>query len=145
MAGSNLTYTLTVTNAGPSPASDRGSVPETVPGNHGEAPRRRVDHPRGPCTVCPDRPTGANLPEVVRPHERAPDPALGGSPDHELECLLRQAANALLPLHLGTWARERGDEVSYVSYPPRSGGTTPLPGPVAWMPAPHSRILWSMR
>lgn len=54
-----------------------------------------------------------------------------------------QAANALLPLHLGQWAREAGDEPSYVAHPPRSlGGAAPsalqtvqqdLPGPVTWI------------
>lgn len=56
-----------------------------------------------------------------------------------------QAANALLPLHLGTWARESGDQVSYLAYPPRAIGEASadalqrvadtLPGPVAWVPA----------
>lgn len=55
-----------------------------------------------------------------------------------------QAANALLPLHLGRWAQEAGDTVSYVAYPPRAvGRPTPdalreasdgLPGPVTWLP-----------
>ncbi len=55
-----------------------------------------------------------------------------------------QAANALLPVHLGTWARESGDDVSYLAYPPRAAGTASaealqelarsLPGPVAWVP-----------
>ena len=31
-----------------------------------------------------------------------------------------QAANALLPYHLGCWARDAGDEVSYVAHPPRA-------------------------
>ncbi len=50
-----------------------------------------------------------------------------------------QAANALLPYHLGCWARDRGDEVSFVAHPPR-GDThgpmraTELPGEVAWVP-----------
>ncbi len=54
-----------------------------------------------------------------------------------------QAANALLPWHLGTWARERGDDVSYIAYPPRAlaaGGDAAdqsgaLPGPARWVPA----------
>jgi glycosyltransferase involved in cell wall biosynthesis len=45
-----------------------------------------------------------------------------------------QAANALLPLQLGTWAHERGDEVEYVAHPPRTGGSAQLPGPVEWIP-----------
>lgn len=53
-----------------------------------------------------------------------------------------QAANALLPFHLGEWARARGDEVSYVAHPPRAAGPTPAilpeqPGPVTWV-APRS-------
>jgi glycosyltransferase involved in cell wall biosynthesis len=58
-----------------------------------------------------------------------------------------QAANALLPLHLGQWARQAGDEPSYVAHPPRAlGGAAEsalrvveqeLPGPVAWI-APRS-------
>lgn len=53
-----------------------------------------------------------------------------------------QAANALLPLHLGQWARDAGDAVSYVAHPPRSlGGAAgglaeverTLPGPVTWI------------
>ncbi len=51
-----------------------------------------------------------------------------------------QAANALLPFHLGQWARARGDEVVYLAHPPRTtGGTAPpsgdLPGHVTWVPA----------
>ncbi len=45
-----------------------------------------------------------------------------------------QAANALLPFHLGTWARERGEEVVYVAHPPRAAGSSQLPGPVTWAP-----------
>jgi len=44
-----------------------------------------------------------------------------------------QAANALLPLQLGMWAREQGDEVEYVAHAARAGGRAPLPGPVAWI------------
>lgn len=49
-----------------------------------------------------------------------------------------QAANALLPYHLGCWARDRGDEVTFVTHPPRSGGSLEqagegLPGPVVWI------------
>ena len=44
-----------------------------------------------------------------------------------------QAANALLPWQLGIWSREQGDEVEYVAHAPRAGGTSPLPGPVAWV------------
>jgi glycosyltransferase involved in cell wall biosynthesis len=44
-----------------------------------------------------------------------------------------QAANALLPCHLGEWAKARGDEVEYAAHPPRASGTIPLPGPVTWI------------
>ena len=54
-----------------------------------------------------------------------------------------QAANALLPLHLGQWAAEAGDSPFYVAHPPRSLSGTPaaalrqvereLPGPVTWV------------
>lgn len=45
-----------------------------------------------------------------------------------------QAANALLPWQLGTWSRERGDEVEYLAHPPKAGGATDLPGPATWIP-----------
>jgi glycosyltransferase involved in cell wall biosynthesis len=52
-----------------------------------------------------------------------------------------QGASALLPVHLGVWAREAGDTPSYVSHPPRmigpSDGSQPageLPGTVVWIP-----------
>ncbi|MBK5296513.1 MAG: glycosyltransferase family 4 protein [Vicinamibacteria bacterium] len=49
-----------------------------------------------------------------------------------------QAANALLPYHLGCWARDRGDHVSFVAHPPRAShdqawATGQLPGPVVWI------------
>lgn len=60
-----------------------------------------------------------------------------------------QAANALLPFHLGRWARDRGDEVSYVAHPPRalerrdsagpSRAAVDLPGPVVWVPPRQTR------
>ena len=51
-----------------------------------------------------------------------------------------QAANALLPYHLGCWARDRGDEVTFVAHPPRSSAdlawaASQLPGQVVWIPA----------
>ena len=49
--------------------------------------------------------TGATLPRGRSPPERAQDPALGGSPDHEQECLLRQAAIALLAVPVSRAAR----------------------------------------
>jgi len=45
-----------------------------------------------------------------------------------------QAANALLPFHLGTWAREAGDHAVYLAHPPRTGGEAELPGDVVWVP-----------
>ena len=50
-----------------------------------------------------------------------------------------QAANALLPFHLGCWARDAGDEVSYVAHPPRAGRSAEPPGPVVWVPARETR------
>jgi glycosyltransferase involved in cell wall biosynthesis len=44
-----------------------------------------------------------------------------------------QAANALLPCHLGEWAKARGDEVEYISHPPLASGRIALPGPVTWI------------
>jgi glycosyltransferase involved in cell wall biosynthesis len=48
-----------------------------------------------------------------------------------------QAANALLPYHLGCWAREAGDEPVFVAHPPRQGhdraSGPDLPGPVTWV------------
>jgi glycosyltransferase involved in cell wall biosynthesis len=56
-----------------------------------------------------------------------------------------QAANALLPWRLGTWALEAGDTVAYVAHPPRAGGQAELAGPVTWVPrraaSPLSRAL----
>ena len=54
-----------------------------------------------------------------------------------------QAANALLPYHLGRWALSHDDQPSYVAHPPRStgsgGGVAPsgmqYPGPVTWLAA----------
>lgn len=52
-----------------------------------------------------------------------------------------QAANALLPFHLGTWAAAAGDEVRYVAYPPRQQQgrakhpPATLAGPVTWVPS----------
>jgi glycosyltransferase involved in cell wall biosynthesis len=47
-----------------------------------------------------------------------------------------QAANALLPAHLGQWAVDAGDSVSYVAHPPRAGAAEGVAGPVVWV-APH--------
>ena len=49
-----------------------------------------------------------------------------------------QAANALLPYHLGCWARERGDEVTFVTHPPRrlqaGAAASALPGEAIYIP-----------
>ncbi|MFB3853287.1 MAG: glycosyltransferase family 4 protein [Vicinamibacterales bacterium] len=57
-----------------------------------------------------------------------------------------QAANALLPYHLGAWSRESGDKCSFVAHPSRQsresshlGARVDLAGPVAWVPLPRSR------
>jgi phosphatidylinositol alpha-1,6-mannosyltransferase len=50
-----------------------------------------------------------------------------------------QAANALLPYHLGAWAREAGAEVCYLAHPPRAGEPRPQPGPVVWIPSRRDR------
>jgi glycosyltransferase involved in cell wall biosynthesis len=52
-----------------------------------------------------------------------------------------QAANALLPWQLGTWARSGGDEVEYVSHTPRAGGAASLPGPVTWIPRRRGGVI----
>jgi glycosyltransferase involved in cell wall biosynthesis len=49
-----------------------------------------------------------------------------------------QAANALLPAHLGRWGREAGDEVTYVAHPPRAGEPAETAGPVVWIPPVRS-------
>jgi glycosyltransferase involved in cell wall biosynthesis len=54
-----------------------------------------------------------------------------------------QGANALLPFHLGNWASEAGDEVTYLAHERRQAQagapTVPLAGPVTWLTAPgHS-------
>jgi glycosyltransferase involved in cell wall biosynthesis len=39
-----------------------------------------------------------------------------------------QGASALLPVHLGEWARDRGDSVVYVAHPPNGREAEPCPG-----------------
>jgi len=61
-----------------------------------------------------------------------------------------QAANALLPFHLGQWAVSSGDEVAYVAHPPRQDAsrrtTRPdMPGPVAWIPRHRASWAFSRR
>ena len=47
-----------------------------------------------------------------------------------------QAANALLPCQLAMWARDAGDEPTFVAHPPRASDRAPaaLPGGVIWIP-----------
>jgi glycosyltransferase involved in cell wall biosynthesis len=49
-----------------------------------------------------------------------------------------QAANALLPYHLGVWARDAGDEPVFIAHPPRlaraDAPASALPGPVTFIP-----------
>jgi len=52
-----------------------------------------------------------------------------------------QAANALLPWHLGNWSRDEGEEVEYVAHPPRVTGATRLAGPVTWVPRRGAQAL----
>jgi glycosyltransferase involved in cell wall biosynthesis len=52
-----------------------------------------------------------------------------------------QAANALLPFHLGAWARASGDSCRFVAHEPRQASRSAAeglsyPGPVTWIPAP---------
>ncbi len=47
-----------------------------------------------------------------------------------------QGANALLPSHLGTWAADAGDTVTFVAHPPRAGRVDALPGPLVAIPRP---------
>jgi glycosyltransferase involved in cell wall biosynthesis len=48
-----------------------------------------------------------------------------------------QAANALLPAHLGQWAAEAGVGVAYLAHPPRAGAPAPVAGPVVWSRPSH--------
>src|SRR5262245_15768118 len=54
-----------------------------------------------------------------------------------------QAANALLPFHLGNWAVQAGHRVEYLAHQPRTGAPFIQPGPVSWVPSRHqsSRLL----
>ncbi len=54
-----------------------------------------------------------------------------------------QAANALLPVNLGIWARRSGHQVTFIAHPARAAVDHPerpgeLPGPVVWVPR-HER------
>src|SRR3954449_13427984 len=50
-----------------------------------------------------------------------------------------QAANALLPWQLGTWALAAGDTVEDIAPPPRARGIADLAGPVTWIPRRQPR------
>ena len=57
-----------------------------------------------------------------------------------------QAANALLPFHLGRWSTDSGDEVVFAAHPAASENHQPLPGPVEWVPRrDRSDALWIVR
>jgi glycosyltransferase involved in cell wall biosynthesis len=53
-----------------------------------------------------------------------------------------QAANALLPYHLGRWARDAGDDPFFIAHPPRlaraNAQAWELPGPVTFLPVSRS-------
>ena len=54
-----------------------------------------------------------------------------------------QAANALLPFHLGCWARDAGDEPVFIAHPPHLARldlpTVALPGPVTFVESYRAR------
>jgi glycosyltransferase involved in cell wall biosynthesis len=54
-----------------------------------------------------------------------------------------QAANALLPVHLGRWTVAAGDQVIYVAHPPRAGEPEPAPGEVIWIDRPVRAGRWA--
>jgi len=51
-----------------------------------------------------------------------------------------QAANALLPFHLGEWARTRGDAVHFIAHPPVSG-VSAARRDVTWIPRTERTLL----
>ena len=51
-----------------------------------------------------------------------------------------QAANALLPYHLGEWAKARGDSVHYLAHPPIKGDP-PIREDVTWIPRTERTLL----
>ena len=53
-----------------------------------------------------------------------------------------QAANALLPFHLGEWARERGDAAHFIAHPPIGRPAESRPD-VTWMP--RTTRSWAQR
>jgi glycosyltransferase involved in cell wall biosynthesis len=61
-----------------------------------------------------------------------------------------QAANALLPFHLGRWARPAGSEVRFITHPPRQEETwrlepVAMPGEVVWIPTARSSSAFRRR
>ena len=56
-----------------------------------------------------------------------------------------QAANALLPFHLGAWAAQTGDVPTYLAHPPRTAGAATWPGPVIWIRMHRRRGVWMRR
>ncbi len=46
-----------------------------------------------------------------------------------------QAANALLPAHLGAWFAARGDAVTFLAHPPRAGTPAATDARTVWVPA----------
>ncbi len=52
-----------------------------------------------------------------------------------------QAANALLPAHLGAWAADAGIAVAYLAHPPRAGAPATVAGPVTWSTPSHGSAL----
>jgi glycosyltransferase involved in cell wall biosynthesis len=51
-----------------------------------------------------------------------------------------QAANALLPFHLGEWARARGDAVHFIAHPPASD-VSDAKADVTWIPRTERTLL----
>jgi glycosyltransferase involved in cell wall biosynthesis len=51
-----------------------------------------------------------------------------------------QAANALLPFHLGAWAKARGDTVRFIAHPPASGIVSATDN-VTWIPRTRRTML----
>ena len=61
-----------------------------------------------------------------------------------------QAANALLPFHLGRWARPPGSQVRFITHPPRQEeawrvAPSELPGEAVWVPAGRSSSAFRRR
>ncbi len=57
-----------------------------------------------------------------------------------------RGASALLPYHLGCWARAAGDQVGFIAHPSHAAANLPaaaarLPGPVIWIPRHEASLL----